>query len=151
MSLQETLNPKSGRTERIKVNLDAVYPAANGERSFEEVMAQHRGWLEKIWSKEKRSMPDDDIAAEEPVEEVSQILPEQHDEESGSKDSSSHDLTSQEPTPDVTFNDNSLSQIAESRSIDGKEGKPRRKKTMEVRAETQTGWFHNDRRVRVMN
>ena len=44
---QEIVNPKTGRTERIKVDLVEVYPGPTEERSFEEVMAQHGGWLEK--------------------------------------------------------------------------------------------------------
>lgn len=50
-----TVNPKTGRTEHVFVNLDALYPH-NGrpdtELSFEELMAGHRGWLKKVWRPE---------------------------------------------------------------------------------------------------
>ena len=47
-----TLNPKSGKKERVYVNLEAVYGnhgIAEEEVSFEELRALHRGWLQKDW------------------------------------------------------------------------------------------------------
>ena len=76
---------------------------------------------------------------EEVVDEVSQVISEKSDEEHISKNLSYNDIDSQEVTSDVTFNENSLSQGTESRQIELKEDKPRRKKMMEVKAETQTG------------
>ncbi len=49
-----TINAK-GRTERIFVDLESVYPTPEEigtELSFEELRAMHRGWLPKIWKSE---------------------------------------------------------------------------------------------------
>lgn len=51
---QVTVNPK-GRTERIYVNLEAIYPSpeiVGSELSLEELRANHRGWLSKVWEPE---------------------------------------------------------------------------------------------------
>lgn len=53
---QVTQNPKSGKLERVFVNLEAVYGAngvAEAEHSFEELRALHRGWLSRDWRKTK--------------------------------------------------------------------------------------------------
>jgi checkpoint serine/threonine-protein kinase len=50
-----TVNPKNGRSEYVFVNLEALYPNTGypgTEFSFEELMAGHRGWLNKIWNPE---------------------------------------------------------------------------------------------------
>lgn len=52
------INPKTGRPERVFVNLDAVYPKANDstvEMSFEELRAAKRGWLSK--TRQRSSSP----------------------------------------------------------------------------------------------
>jgi checkpoint serine/threonine-protein kinase len=49
-----TVNLK-GRTERIYVNLEAIYPTPyviGTELSIEELRADHRGWLSKVWKPE---------------------------------------------------------------------------------------------------
>ena len=50
------MNPKTGRLEYVFVNLEAVYPTSDGESGvefcFEELRAQHRGWLDIDWSKQ---------------------------------------------------------------------------------------------------
>jgi checkpoint serine/threonine-protein kinase len=51
---QVTVNQK-GRTERIFVNLEAIYHAPDivgSELSLEELRASRRGWLSKIWEPE---------------------------------------------------------------------------------------------------
>lgn len=51
---QVTVNQK-GRTERIHVNLEAIYPSpetVGSELSLEELRANHRGWLSKVWQPE---------------------------------------------------------------------------------------------------
>lgn len=50
-----TINQK-GRTERIAVNLEAMYPTPDlvgSELCLEELRAESRGWLGKVWSSEK--------------------------------------------------------------------------------------------------
>jgi checkpoint serine/threonine-protein kinase len=58
---QVTINAK-GRTERIFVDLESVYPTPDEigtELSFEELRAAKRGWLTKVWVPESRSMSSD--------------------------------------------------------------------------------------------
>ena len=46
------VNPRTGKVERVFVNLEAVYPNpndSNEEYSFEELRAKHRGWLDRSW------------------------------------------------------------------------------------------------------
>lgn len=52
------MNPKTGRKERVFVNLRAVYPSSDPnsaeEYCFEELWAWHRGWLNIDWAAERR-------------------------------------------------------------------------------------------------
>lgn len=55
------MNPKTGRYERVFVNLEAVYPQPEDpsiEFCFEELRARNRGWLDRDWGMErsKRAM-----------------------------------------------------------------------------------------------
>jgi checkpoint serine/threonine-protein kinase len=55
---------QKGRTERIYVNLEAIYPTPDvvgTELSVEELRANHRGWLSKVW---KPEMPPKKILVE---------------------------------------------------------------------------------------
>ncbi|KAL9035806.1 MAG: hypothetical protein Q9214_006423, partial [Letrouitia sp. 1 TL-2023] len=56
MDQQEVRNPKTGKIERVYVNLEAVYPNphdATEEMSFEELRAKARGWTDRRWATEK--------------------------------------------------------------------------------------------------
>lgn len=56
-----TVNAK-GRTERIFVDLESVYPTPEEigtELSFEELRAANRGWLSKVWMPEMRPVSSD--------------------------------------------------------------------------------------------
>ncbi|PQE31879.1 putative mitotic checkpoint serine threonine kinase protein [Rutstroemia sp. NJR-2017a WRK4] len=70
---QVTINPKNGRSERIFVNLEAVYPTPERpgtELSFEELRAAYRGWLSKVWEKELQEQKQShDFEPCEPAEE----------------------------------------------------------------------------------
>ena len=49
------MNSKTGRPERVFVNLEAVYPNPadpSDEISFDELRAIHRGWANKDWREE---------------------------------------------------------------------------------------------------
>ncbi|KAL9093594.1 MAG: hypothetical protein Q9165_003989 [Trypethelium subeluteriae] len=49
-------NPKTGRVEFVFAKLDAIYPNPEDpseEYSFEELRAQHRGWLNHSWIREE--------------------------------------------------------------------------------------------------
>ena len=139
MNLQETQNPKTGKTEYIKVNLAALYPGGSAECCFEEVMARHRKWLEKDWKQQKQSVAEKSIVTEDDTAASRDQAPERVDDDV-SRDLSSQDVTSQEVTSDVTLNDQSPSLLDQSKRISGvdKGARPRKKKVMEVKAETQT-------------
>ncbi|KAI5295255.1 hypothetical protein KEM52_001920 [Ascosphaera acerosa] len=57
LQLRETVNPRSGRVERIFVDLTLLYSqdarGAHTERSIDEARAQSRGWLTKHWPRPK--------------------------------------------------------------------------------------------------
>jgi len=49
------VNPKNGRNEHVFVDLEALYPTPEilgTELCFEELIAGHRGWLNKVWKPE---------------------------------------------------------------------------------------------------
>ncbi|KAI5286955.1 hypothetical protein KEM54_006351 [Ascosphaera aggregata] len=54
LRLRETVNPRSGKVERIFANLELLYPrgarAGETEMSIDEARAASRGWLLKNWS-----------------------------------------------------------------------------------------------------
>ncbi|KAK5088770.1 protein kinase [Lithohypha guttulata] len=45
------VNPRTGRAERVFVDMDAVYTGNGDEFSFEELRALHRGWAGMNWRK----------------------------------------------------------------------------------------------------
>jgi len=54
--VREAVNPRTGRRERVFVNLEAVYPDYKNpsyEISFEELRATSRGWMQKDWRSQK--------------------------------------------------------------------------------------------------
>lgn len=62
------MNPRNGRSERIFVNLEAIYPtpdAIGSELSFEELRASHRGLLSKVWKPEPKSKVVDENSTSE--------------------------------------------------------------------------------------
>jgi checkpoint serine/threonine-protein kinase len=82
-----TVNAK-GKTERILVDLESVYPTpeeTGTELSFEELRAAHRGWLSKVWKPEttrpvssdstpKESTTKSFVNIENPIRDVSEKL-----------------------------------------------------------------------------
>lgn len=65
-----TVNPNTGKKERIHVDLATLYPTPDvqgSELSFEEVWAKNRGWLDHSWDKEPgadENMPFDENSPE---------------------------------------------------------------------------------------
>ena len=50
-----TVNPNTGKRERIHVDLATLYPTPDvqgSELSFEEIWARNRGWLDHSWEEE---------------------------------------------------------------------------------------------------
>ncbi|KAF7717748.1 Uncharacterized protein PECH_007697 [Penicillium ucsense] len=57
--VKEALNPRTGRRERVFVDLEAVYPDPHNplnEVSFEELRAMRRGWTSKDWGIQKEPL-----------------------------------------------------------------------------------------------
>ncbi|KAJ5350887.1 hypothetical protein N7541_008614 [Penicillium brevicompactum] len=57
--VREAVNPRTGRRERVFVDLESVYPDRSNpahEMSFEELRAIKRGWMDKDWRKQKQPL-----------------------------------------------------------------------------------------------
>lgn len=133
VSLQETENIKTGRQERIDVNLSRIYPNDMDEFCFEEAIAGHRGWMAKDWSLNKglKSAPISDAISgfQEPKLISCQV--------DGRRNASEPDLGAESIS-----HDQRLSDVTQELSKDETISRPKRKKTMEVKGETQTGKFN---------
>ena len=117
------MNPKNGRTEHVYVNLEALYPSSDAhgvELSFEELMAGHRGWLNKVWKPETSYRPNKSPETEDKT-----------DESNFSGDTSSREVSSSIAAHDLAIVDeNGLAKEH------NREGKGRKMKIKEVN-ETQ--------------
>lgn len=64
--VQVTVNPTTGKRERVFVDLRVVYPTPDepgSELSFEEVWAARRGWLDREWADEDAPRVSDENSA----------------------------------------------------------------------------------------
>ncbi|KAL4784323.1 Mad3/BUB1 homology region 1-domain-containing protein [Aspergillus varians] len=132
--VREATNPRTGRRERVFVDLDAVYPDyknPNVEVSFEELRAIRRGWMDKDWR-----------ALKEPLKQISGNATQL---ESNSPKPSEHEVDKVLPREfrqKLTLkdtDDHALNQPIDSdKAQDVKAGKARKLKVREVKAETQT-------------
>ncbi|KAL4867262.1 hypothetical protein BDV12DRAFT_171594 [Aspergillus spectabilis] len=127
--IREAINPRTGRRERVFVDLDAVYPDyknPNIEVSFEELRAIKRGWMVKNWRTQK-----------EPLKPVSgNAIP----GETNALKSSGHNVD--KALQKLTLNDTDGRALQQTIDLekpqDGKAAKARKLKLREVKAETQT-------------
>ena len=138
-SQQQVMNARTGKVERVFVNLEAVYPNPTDlgeEYSFEELRAGHRGWLSKQWKPAQQSRAPEKLPSLQkkpyvggPVELAIDAT------EDANVDSSQQSLT-----VDAGGVDQTLSDITSNRDIskDGRSTRPRKKKLREVKGETQT-------------
>ena len=140
------MNPRTGKTERVYINLEAVYPNPNDpteEYSFEELRAKHRGWMDKKWTPSKPCPKTDESnkkieifldaqdqeltklrdALPQPVQDVPSFVVKNVAE------CSFEGTTDQTPTGGLGIKEDSQEGIAE---------RPKKKKVKEVRGETQT-------------
>lgn len=125
--VREAVNPRTGRRERVFVNLDAVYPDytnPNVEVSFEELRAMRRGWMDKKWRPQKEPLRqisgNENSAAIDPA----RALPDDFNEKLTMKDA---DISAQQQAPESDAHH------------EAKAGKARKLKLREVKQETQTG------------
>lgn len=132
--VREAVNPRTGRRERVFVNLEAVYPDyknPNHEVSFEELRAISRGWMGKNWRAQKEPLKQisgnaasAEIPSENPLEHgLENDLPQQFKQKLTVKDAETHD-------PD---RGNSAQE--------SKTSKARKLKLREVKGETQTSKY----------
>ncbi|PYH90402.1 hypothetical protein BO71DRAFT_487137 [Aspergillus ellipticus CBS 707.79] len=128
--VREAINPRTGRRERVFVNLDAVYPDykdPNNEVSFEELRAIKRGWMDKNWRAPKKPLKQisgnaasADLPSENPLEQsLENDFPEQFKQK-------------------LTVRDDNHDTEQARAAQEGKSSKARKPKLREVKQETQT-------------
>lgn len=127
------MNSKTGRPERVFVNLEAVYPnSANpsDEMSFDELRAIHRGWADKDWREEsKRALQAISGNAQRSAPSLTDAVMDKLSKELEKKACIDENESSLQSTP----TSNSQNQSQEVRPA-----KQRRMKIREVKQETQT-------------
>jgi len=85
---QQAINPRTGRIERVYVDLESVYPnhedPMSEEYSFEELRAKHRGWMDYDWAaihrkeqEEARKLAEAAVAAKQPKPKPAPLAPKQ--------------------------------------------------------------------------
>ncbi|KAI4247493.1 MAG: hypothetical protein L6R40_001441 [Gallowayella cf. fulva] len=130
---QQITNPKTGKIERVFVNLEAVYPCPNDpteEYSFEELRARSRGWTDKDWAAERKR----EKGPERPVKMDGVGALSLGGSEPNVSITDDKELVSQNPT------EQSVEQVPVEDMTQGtKARRSKRTKVMEVKAETQTG------------
>ncbi len=131
---QQVKNPKTGKIERVFVNLEAVYPNPDNpleEMSFEELRALSRGWLHKDWTAESEQSS----AAALQVATSEQSSPLAIDKPA---DALQADGSKQNQESQNSLEEFSGTSIVEDVTRGGRNGRPRKTKIMEVKVETQT-------------
>lgn len=137
-------NVKTGKVERVFVNLEAIYPNENDpneEISFEELRAKSRGWLSRDWAAESRQrvVEERQLSAVE-KEGSPSIL------KAGQSIEVVDDLQSQQDIEPRTDPQDSLGMALENTIAveigrDGRSGRSRKTKLREVKGETQTSMY----------
>ena len=120
--VSEAVNPRTGRRERVFVNLEAVYPDIRNpshEVSFEELRAIKRGYMGKNWHSQK-----------EPLKQISG---------NASTEPPLMDKGSENDLPDQLNQKLALNDADQHDASESKSGKSRKSKVREVKGETQTG------------
>ncbi|OJJ45422.1 hypothetical protein ASPZODRAFT_134075 [Penicilliopsis zonata CBS 506.65] len=129
--VREAINPRSGRRERVFVDLEAVYPDRrnpNHEISFEELRAMNRGWMDMDWK-----------AYKQPLEQISGNVPSTRQGTGKHSDSSCENEIPSQLIEGLVIDDTKARQHEQRfDQIDGKSGKARRLKVREVKEEPQT-------------
>ncbi|KAM7208018.1 checkpoint serine/threonine-protein kinase [Naviculisporaceae sp. PSN 640] len=132
--MQKTINPLSGKIERVFVDLRVVYPTPKEpgtELSFEEVWARNRGWLDRVWDVEPQVQEQTSILDENMVPGVENL---HMDENYASK---THSQSQQQQQKLMVHRDTNSIRLDENGApIYPKESKPKKKKVIEVN-ETQ--------------
>jgi checkpoint serine/threonine-protein kinase len=131
------VNSKTGRPERVFVNLEAVYPnSANPseEMSFDELRAMHRGWANKDWRKESmRTLQGISGNAQRSPPSLSNAAIDKLSRDLEKKAVIDENIISQQSTPTGD---------SQSQSQEIKPSKQKRMKIREIKQETQTSKPH---------
>ncbi|KAL8709482.1 MAG: hypothetical protein Q9225_007445 [Loekoesia sp. 1 TL-2023] len=131
---QQTTNPRTGKIERVFVDLEAVYPDPDDpsqEFSFEELRAKSRGWSNRDWAAEKKqAQPQCSV---EQGNQAPSSVPDAHKPNGSIAEDSEQDVISQSTTEQFI-------EVApvEDMTQGTKARKSKRTKIMEVKGETQT-------------
>lgn len=133
--VSEAVNPRTGRRERVFVNLEAVYPDytnPNHEVSFEELRAISRGWMDKNWRSSKQ-----------PLKQISGNTSGEPLAEKPAGKGTEKDLSDQFDRKlalgDSRYSQSSQPLVGQDESRENKTGKSRKSKVREVKGDTQTG------------
>ncbi|EAS35793.3 BUB protein kinase [Coccidioides immitis RS] len=131
---RERVDARTGKVERVFVNLAAVYPDPENpalEMSLDELRALHRGWMDKDWSKQKKGA----------LKEVSGNKSKHPVVSAGKANQPDKSLSAQLQNKLVIHNDRQpAKENGEAVEVfrDAKEGKPKKIKVREIKGETQT-------------
>lgn len=132
---QQVTNSRTGKVERVFVNLEAVYPNPDNpqeEISFEELRALSRGWLSRDWAaeREQRSLKKSKLDTREESSPSANI------------EEPTNTLLGDESEQNLDLQNNNEEAggilAVEDGNRGGRGGRPRKTKMMEVKGETQT-------------
>lgn len=129
---KQPVHPRSCKTERVFVNLEAVYPDPNNpkhEMSLEELRAKNRGWMDKEWVAHRRAAlkeKSNNMPAKEPSVNA---IKKKGDQEDPVNKGLSGELNEKLAVDDP---------VGDSDATDQKPGKVKKIKVREVKGETQT-------------
>jgi len=128
-------NAKTGKIERVFVNLEAVYPNPDNpdeEMSFEELRAQSRGWLNRDWGAERR--------AARQAASVLSSLPEPISSPASAIEDMGGNTQESQPAIEAALRTDRRVEATSGKDTgrEGKPSRPKKMKVMEVKGETQT-------------
>ncbi|KAK5046672.1 hypothetical protein LTR84_007433 [Exophiala bonariae] len=148
-----TVNPRTGRSEKVFVDIDAVYPAnSNTEYSFEELRAISRGWFKRDWKARPQSSPKrveplgESMGNLTIVESPAAKFADLDDVENQSQSPQQEELSIQEAVANISIHDVSTQSMVgmpepeRHSQSNSQASRPKEKKfkTREVKQETQT-------------
>ncbi|OJD12935.1 BUB protein kinase [Emergomyces pasteurianus Ep9510] len=131
---KETVNPRTGKVERVFVNLEAIYPDPENphvEMSLEELRAFSRGWMDRDWSTQEK----------EPLKEISVNVLYRDPVSQRDGEDVADKMVSTKLQEELVIRNRSPSSgdpHGTEANRDGKGSKSRRLKVREVKGETQT-------------
>lgn len=137
-------NAKTGKVERVFVNLAAVYPNPNDpneEFSFEEMRARSRGWLNKDWGAERREAKQ--------ATSIAAPIPHSVPSPTAATDDIDGHTQNFQPVAGASGGSGDRMEATSCKGVaqEGKPVRPKKMKVMEVKGETQTSRFGTPRLI----